>query len=115
MSDRDSRLMTGALLVLTGMVLGAGAALLVAPQSGEKTREDVARFARKARRRAEGAAGEFAESVSGMVDDIEHRSEEFLGQGKEMAKESKGVILEAIEDGQKRLARQRERLAGLLG
>ncbi|MBE0603879.1 MAG: YtxH domain-containing protein, partial [Deltaproteobacteria bacterium] len=42
-------------------------------------------------------------------------SEEFLGQGKELAKESKGVILEAIEDGQKRLARQRERLAGLFG
>jgi gas vesicle protein len=115
MSDSGGRLMTGALLLLAGMVLGAGVALLVAPQSGEKTREDVARLARKARRRVEGAAGEFAESVSGMVDDIEHRSEELLGQGKELAKESKGVVLQAIEDGQKRLARQRERLAGLLG
>ncbi len=97
------------------MVLGAGVALLVAPQSGEKTREDVVRFAKKARRRVEGAAGEFAESVSGMVDDIEKRSDALLGQGKDLAKESKGIMLEAIEDGQKRLARQRERLAGLLG
>jgi len=115
MSDSDGRFMTGALLVLTGVVLGAGAALLVAPQSGEKTREDVVRFAKKARRRVEGAAGEFAESVSGMVDDIEKRSDALLGQGKDLAKESKGIMLEAIEDGQKRLARQRERLAGLLG
>jgi gas vesicle protein len=115
MSDSDGRLMTGALLVLTGMVLGAGVALLFAPQSGERPREDVARFAKKARRRVEGAAGEFAESVSGMVDDIEHRSEELLGQGKDLAKESKGAILDAIDEGQKRLARQRARLAGLLG
>lgn len=115
MSDSDDRLMTGALLVLTGMVLGAGVALLFAPQSGERTRKDVARLAKKARRRVEGAAGEFAESVSGMVDDIERRSEELLGQGRDLAKESKGAVLDAIDEGQKRLARQRERLAGLLG
>jgi len=115
MSDSGGRLTTGALLVLAGMVLGAGVALLFAPQSGDRTREDVVRFARKARRRVEGAAGEFAESVSGMVDDIEKRSEELLGHGKELAKESKGAILDAIDEGQKRLARQRERLAGLLG
>ncbi len=115
MRESDGRVMTGALLVLAGMVLGAGAALLVAPQSGERTRKDVVRYARKASRRVEGVAGEFADSVSGMADAVEQRSEEILAQGKELARESKGAILEAIEDGQKRLARQRERLGDLLG
>lgn len=115
MRDSEGRVLTGALLLLTGMVLGAGVALLIAPQSGERTREDITRYAKKARRRVEGAAGEFAENVSGMVDDIERRSEDLLGQGKVLAKESKEAVLEAIEEGQKRLARQRERLAGLQG
>ena len=50
-----------------------------------------------------------------MVDAVESRTEELLGQGKELAKESKGIILDAIEEGEKRLARQRQRIAGLQG
>ncbi|MBP2673767.1 MAG: hypothetical protein H6Q84_607 [Deltaproteobacteria bacterium] len=115
MSGSDGKVIGGALLVLTGVVLGAGVALLLAPQSGEDTRKDVLRYAKKARRKAEGAAGEFADSVSGMVDAIEERSEEVISQGKGLAKESKEIMLEAIEEGQKRLTRQRERLADLLG
>jgi gas vesicle protein len=115
MSESDGKVMAGALLVLTGAVIGAAAALLLAPQSGDKTRQDVVRYAKKARRTAEGVAGEFADSVSGMVDSIEERSDEILAQGKELAKESKGIMLEAIEEGQKRLALQRERLADLIG
>jgi gas vesicle protein len=115
MGDDGGKVMTGALLVLAGAVLGAGVALLVAPQSGKETRKDIARHARKARRKVEGIAGEFADSISGMVDTIELKSEELLEQGKDLAKDSKEAVLEAVEDGQKRLARQRDRLAGLLG
>ena len=115
MEDSDNRVVMGALLVLTGLILGAGAALLVAPQAGEETRKDVVRLVRKARRRAEDAAAEFAENLSGMVDAMESRTEEFLSQGGELAKESKGILLDAIAEGEKRLARQRERIAGLQG
>jgi gas vesicle protein len=113
MDDTGNRALMGTLLLLTGMILGAGVALLVAPQSGEKTRGDVIRLARKTRRRAEGAAGEFVESLSGMMDTVEGRSEELLGQGKELARESKEILVQAIEEGEKRLARQRQRLAAL--
>jgi gas vesicle protein len=115
MGGSDGKVMAGALLVLTGVVLGAGAALLLAPQSGEKTRNDLARCAKKARRRVEGAAEDFAESVSGMVDTIEESSEELLARGKGLAKDSREAVLDAIEEGQKALARQREKLADLLG
>ncbi|MEW6721059.1 MAG: YtxH domain-containing protein [Thermodesulfobacteriota bacterium] len=114
MGESDGKVMAGALLVLTGVVLGAGAALLLAPQSGEDTRRDISRSAKKARRMVEGAAEDFAETVSGMVDSIEESSEELLSRGKGLAKESREAVLEAIEEGQKRLARQREKLAGLL-
>ncbi len=50
---------------LIGLALGAGVALLLAPQSGEETRRGIARRAR----RAQGAAKDFVEDVSGTVAD----------------------------------------------
>ena len=51
--------------LLLGIALGAGAALLFAPQSGEETRRGIARSAR----RAQGAAQDFVEDVSDTVAD----------------------------------------------
>jgi gas vesicle protein len=115
MDESDGKVMAGALLLLAGAILGAGVALLVAPQSGKETRKDISRQMRKTRRKVEGAAGEFADSVSGMVDAIEKKAEELLDQGMDLAKDSKEAVLEVVEDGQERLARQRDRLAKLLG
>jgi gas vesicle protein len=50
---------------LIGLALGVGAALLFAPQSGEETRRGIARRAR----RAQEAAQDFVEDVSGTVAD----------------------------------------------
>lgn len=50
---------------LIGLALGAGAALLFAPQSGEETRRGIARRAR----RAQDAAQDLVEDVSGTVAD----------------------------------------------
>jgi gas vesicle protein len=58
---RDSGL--GALFI--GLALGAGAALLFAPQSGDETRRAIARRARRAQDAAQG----FVEDVSGTVAD----------------------------------------------
>ena len=51
--------------LLIGLALGAGAALLFAPQSGEDTRRDIKRRAR----RAQEAAQDFVEDMSGTVAD----------------------------------------------
>jgi gas vesicle protein len=50
---------------LIGLALGAGVALLLAPQSGEETRRGIARRAR----RAQDAARDFVEDVSDTVAD----------------------------------------------
>jgi gas vesicle protein len=50
---------------IIGLALGAGVALLLAPQSGEETRRAVARRAR----RAQEAARDFVEDASGTVAD----------------------------------------------
>jgi gas vesicle protein len=115
MDESDKQVMTGALLVLAGAILGAGVALLTAPQSGRETRRDITKYARKARRKVEGVAGEVAESVSDMADAVEEKAEELLDKGKDLAKESREAVLAALEEGQERIGRQRDRLAKLLG
>ena len=115
MGDRNGDVMMGALLVLTGAILGAGAALLVAPQTGRETRRDITRYARKTGRTVEGVAGEVAERVAEMVDAVEETAEEFLEKGKDLSKESREAVLDALNEGQQRLGRQRDRLAKMFG
>jgi gas vesicle protein len=50
---------------IVGLALGAGVALLLAPQSGEETRREIARRAR----RAQDAAQDLVEDLSGTVAD----------------------------------------------
>ena len=115
MDDRDGNVMLGAMLVLAGAVLGAGAALLFAPQSGRKTRRDISRYARKTGKMVEGVAGEVVGSVAGMADAVEEKAEELLEKGKDLSRESREAVLAALNEGQERLGRQRDRLAKLLG
>ena len=59
------RVGSGAGSLLLGLAVGAGLALLLAPQTGEETRRSIARRAR----RASEAAQDFVGDVSGTVAD----------------------------------------------
>jgi len=115
MDERNDGVVMGALLVLTGAILGAGAALLFAPQSGSKTRRDITRYARKTGKMMEGVAGEVAERVAEMADAVEEKAEELLEKGKDLSNESREAVLNAFNEGQQRLGRQRDRLAKMFG
>ena len=101
---------------LLGIALGAGAALLFAPQSGEETRRGMARSARRVQQNAQG----FVEDVSGNVADkfrevrasVEERIEATLDAvddkrrrvsnayqaGREAAREARGELEQRIAD-----------------
>ena len=115
MDEKNDGVVMGAMLVLVGAILGAGAALLFAPQSGRKTRRDISRYARKTGKMVEGVAGEVVGSVAGMADAVEEKAEELLGKGMDLSKESREAVIAALNEGQERLGRQRDRLAKLLG
>lgn len=115
MDERNDNVMTGALLLVAGAMIGAGAAMLFAPQSGRATRKDIARYARKTSRKVEGVAGEVVGSVGDMADAVEAKAEELLEKGKDLSRESREAVLAALNEGQERLGKQRDRLAKLLG
>jgi gas vesicle protein len=78
---------------LIGLALGAGAALLFAPQTGEETRRGIARRAR----RAQEAAQDLVEDVSGTVADKFNEVRETVG-------ERIDATLEAVDDKKRRVS-----------
>lgn len=103
MSDRDESAVvierrgggagTGIALFLLGAALGAGVALLFAPQSGEDTRADLRRGARRLKRKARDVVDQGGE----MVDDLKR-------QGRGAVKDARSALEE-------RLARHREAMS----
>jgi gas vesicle protein len=89
----------GALLAfLSGAALGAIAALLLAPQSGRESREQLRRYAREAEKDLRDVAGEAGEQFEKAVD-----------QGKEYVQAKTSVLREALEAGREAMKRERER------
>lgn len=118
MEDKQNNLVVGALMLVAGGIIGAGIALMYAPQSGEKTRKEMGRYAKKARRKGEDAleaVEDFTEQVAEMAEAVGERASEILDRGKDMAYGAKRGVLKALEDGEARLVKQRSRLAKLIG
>jgi len=121
MSERDdsnNNVMVGALMLLAGGIIGAGIALMYAPQSGEKTRKEMARYAKKARRRTQDAVEaveEFTDQVTDMAEAVGDRASEILEKGKDMAYGAKKGLLKAIAEGEARLEKERSRLSKMIG
>jgi gas vesicle protein len=116
MSEKEeNNVMAGALLLLAGGLLGAGVALLFAPQSGKKTRRDIVRYSRKAQRKAADAVDEFSASIADMVETVGEKAEDLLHSGKDLAYDAKKGLLTAIDEGKSRLEKQRARLEKIIG
>ncbi len=85
---------SGVALFLLGAAVGAGLALLFAPQSGEETRAQLRRGARRVKRKVR----DLADSGREMVDDLQR-------QGKAAARDARAAL-------EARLARHREAVDG---
>ena len=113
--DKDSNnAMVGALMLVAGGIIGAGVALLFAPQTGKKTRRDIVRIAKKTKHKAEDVVDSFTDTISDLVDAVGEKASGILDQGKDLAHDAKKEVLRAIEDGQARLEKQRSKLAKLI-
>ena len=75
-------------------------ALLLAPQSGRESREQVRGYAR----RAEKQTHELADTATELMDQA-------VDKGREFIKDKQAVVTEAIEAGRTAMTRERERLA----
>ncbi len=83
-----------------GGLVGAAMALLLAPQSGRESREQL----RGSTRQAKEKAHELADRATQVLDQA-------VGKGREFVQEKKAVLTEAVEAGRTAMQRERERLS----
>ncbi len=114
MAFRERKSLGAALLIATGAAVGAGAALLLAPQSGRETRRDIARAAKNARRGVEGVVTDLSDTVSGMVNTVSREAAGVTERGKRVAAAAKKEILKTIDEAQGTFEKQRARLSKLV-
>ncbi|HSQ91997.1 MAG TPA: YtxH domain-containing protein [Nitrospiraceae bacterium] len=100
-NDRGCWLGAVGLAFLTGGLAGAAVALLLAPQSGRESREQLRGYARRAEEQVHDLAGKATDLMDQAVD-----------KGHEFVQEKKMVLAEAVEAGRTAMHRERERLSG---
>jgi gas vesicle protein len=111
MEDRDQKVAAAALLVLAGGIIGAGLALLLAPQSGQRTRKDIARYARKTKNRAGDVVDDLSATVSDLVETLGEKTDDLLDKGKEVAGSARKDLIRLVEEGASRLEQFRTKLS----
>ena len=99
--DRGSSPVGVLLAFLSGAALGAVAALLLAPQTGRESREQLRGYARRVEGDLRDLAGRAGETL-----------EEVVGEGKEFVDSKKAVLREAFDAGREAMQRERDRLRG---
>ena len=89
------------LAFVTGGLLGAAAALLLAPQSGRESQKQFRGYARRAE-----------EGVHELADKASEGMDQALDKGREFIKDKQAVLTEAVEAGRTAMRREHERLSG---
>ena len=87
-----------ALYLILGAMIGATAALLLAPRSGEETRKLIASKAR-----------EGADAISHRAKDVADKTTDFADRGKEILHQQRDQISAAIEAGKQAYKEEKEK------
>ena len=85
--------------LLLGVLIGAGVALLFAPRSGEETRTDISRRARKAGSTVKGVAEEVTDQVVDTFEGARARVEEQIESARTAIERKKTQVARAMEAG----------------
>jgi gas vesicle protein len=121
---RDDLNFLGALGLLTvGALIGAGLALLLAPRTGEETREllrekstDLARRAQERgselARLAQERGSEMARRAQETVDGAQQKAQDLLGRTKEVMEEKSAQLRAAFEAGRSAMREEMSKLRG---
>jgi len=111
MEEREKKVAAAALLIVAGGIIGAGLALLFAPQSGQRTRKDIGRFAKKTRHKAGEAVDDLTDNICDLVDSLGDKTDELVEKGKEVAGGARKDLIRLIEEGASKLEQFRTKLS----
>ncbi len=112
MAAEDNGFSSGAVAFafLAGALIGAGAALLVAPQTGAETRRLLRDYAEKAEEEIRERLPEAKAMLDSAIEkgkDFVERGKEFVDKGKEYVDDKKSVLSSAMEAGRDAMKKHR--------
>jgi gas vesicle protein len=115
MRDDDRRIVieksgSGIMPFIAGLAIGAGLALLYAPQSGEQTRRDLARRGRRAKMRAQEMAEDLRDKAGETFDDARARVEDGLDSARSAVGRGRRKVSHAVTSGRQAAGHAREDL-----
>jgi len=96
--------------LLAGALLGAGIALLFAPQSGAKTRRKIRQFAENAGNRIQAAQLELQHSLDNIIGDAEEKLEEGFASGMKWTEGKLSDLRDALDAARKSIGEQIEKI-----
>jgi gas vesicle protein len=109
MADRVVNRSTATALI-AGTLLGAGIALLFAPQSGRKTRRKIRQFSETAGSKAQAARIELQHSLDSIIGDVEEKLQAGLSSGMDWTESKIADLRRALEATRKSIGEQIEKI-----
>lgn len=86
-------------MLLLGLAIGAGAALLFAPASGEETRDRIQREARRASRRVKDLTEDVSDEIADRVDRTRASFDERVEQARDAVRSRTQAVGDAVDAG----------------
>jgi gas vesicle protein len=100
------------LALVVGALAGASIALLLAPQSGEKTRRDIRRLGGKALDKTQSIRKDLSNSIEDFTDGIWEKVQDDLDRGREWTEKSIADLGRALEAGKKFINTEIDKIRG---
>jgi len=101
------------LIFLAGSLIGAGAAMLYAPLSGEETRKYLMLQTERGKIKALNVTEDLKERIAYLINEIRGTADSVIEEGLKLTKEKKAELLAAIEAGKKAMEDEKKRLEQL--
>ena len=102
-------------LLITGALIGVTVGLLFAPQSGDRTRKQIKRQARRKLEQLDDLQGEIREQVNGWVDDVAGAVDDGLDRGKKLSVAGRERVIAVFDDARQRVDQGRSRIERIIG
>jgi gas vesicle protein len=99
---------------VVGAVAGAAIALLYAPQSGDRTKKDIKKFARKTVDRLDDLQTDIRDKVADWVDDMSEVVKDGVDRGKRLGAEGYQQVLQGFDNAKKCVEDGRSRFEELI-
>ena len=109
----DTTKISGAILI--GGLIGAAIAILYAPKSGRETRKDIIRAARRAKNSAADLIEDTIDDINDFINDLKEKASDMTGQGTDLTDKAKKEIMATLEQGQKAIDKQKQKISEALG